>query len=524
MKIGEDIVMDSIKIHNPSIPVYGQTEVLVDHGSSDIIYKFIKSIPPLWAQRIEWFFNKRWRSTLILMGFDFVGAWLGIFVAVFYSNIFFGINEPFIYYSYPWISYIIFIFGYIYLKNGYSQIKDRRPEEELAVVVIGNVLAIAFTLTANFIIRKEMVFSRHILLLGFISSLGFMLILRFVVREILRKLWQYGLARENVIIVGYSAKNVRWLLEHLRIQRYNGFNIIGYLSRKVLGLKNNISYVGGIDKLSEIVASKKIDKVFFALDEYNDESHQILISKLEECGRHKIPAMIISHVFNEFHFSLHTEGYSGTFAINRRVPSHSKFLFRVIKRLIDIIGSLFFLITTLPLWLGVIVVIKVRDRGPIFFKHRLVGKNGKIFYALKFRTMVINAQDIINDNPKLLEEFKKNYKLKNDPRITPFGKWLRRTSLDEIPQFVNILKGEMSLVGPRPVREDEIDLYGEFKHERSKMRPGLSGFWQVSGRCNTTYEDRVAMDKFYLYKCNIWLDLVILLRTPLRVLRGDGAC
>ena len=139
--------------------------------------------------------------------------------------------------------------------------------------------------------------------------------------------------------------------------------------------------------------------------------------------------------------------------------------------------------------------------------------------------MVLNAQDIINGNQELLEEFKKNCKLKNDPRITPIGKWLRRTSLDEMPQFINILKGEMSLVGPRPAMEmeAELDLYGDFKHERSKMRPGLTGFWQVSGRSSTTYEERVAMDKFYLYKCNIWMDLIILLKTPLRVLRGDGA-
>jgi hypothetical protein len=159
------------------------------------------------------------------------------------------------------------------------------------------------------------------------------------------------LARENVIIVGYSVKNVRWLLEHLRIQRYNGFNILGYLSSKVLGLKNNLNYVGGIDKLSEIVISKKIDKVIFAMDEYSDESHQILIDKLEECGKHKIPAMIISHIFNEFNFSLRLDGYSGTFAIDRRVPAHSRILFRCIKRLMDIIGSSFLLITTLPILL-----------------------------------------------------------------------------------------------------------------------------------------------------------------------------
>ena len=522
MGIGEDFGMNSLKIRKPLISGYEHAEV-IDNNSSEMINNNIRSKPFLWAEMIEWFFNKRWRSAFILMVIDFIGVWLGIFVAVIYSNVFFGINEPFSYYIYSWISYTIFIVMYIYLKNGYNQIKDRRSEEELGIVVIGNVLAISFTMTTNFIIRKEMVFSRHILLLAFVLSLCFILTLRFVLRELLRKLWQYGLARENVLIVGYSVRHVKWLLKHLRIQRYDGFNIIGYLSRKGSNLKNKLNYMGGLENLSEIVVTKKIDKVFFALDKYSDENHQLIIEKLEECGKHKIPAMIISHIFNEFNFSLSMDGYSSIFAIDRRVPAYSKLLFRCIKRFMDIIGSLFFLISTIPVWVGVIIAIKIGDRGPIFFKHRLVGKDGNIFYALKFRTMVLNAQDIINGNQELLKEFMKNYKLKNDPRITPIGKWLRRTSLDEMPQFINILKGEMSLVGPRPVMETELGLYGDFKYERCKMRPGLSGFWQVSGRCNTTYEERVAMDKFYLYKCNIWMDLIILLRTPLRVLRGDGA-
>jgi exopolysaccharide biosynthesis polyprenyl glycosylphosphotransferase len=514
--------MNSIKVQNPLMHGYDQTEVL-DHIHPDLTKTFIKRKPPLWAKKIEWFFNKKWRSTFILMGFDFVGAWLGILVAVYYSNTFVGINESISYYIYSWISYNIFLFIYILLKNGYSQVKDRRPEEELAIVVIGNALAISFTFTANFLIIKEMVFSRYIFLLGFILSLCFILILRFVLREMLRSLWKYGLARENVLIVGNSVKNIKWLLEHLRIQQYNGFNVIGYLSRKGVGFQNKLNYMGGLEKLSEVIVNNKVDKVFLALEKYSDENHQILINKLEECGKHKIPVMIISHIFNEFNFSLSMDGYAGIFAIDRRVPVYSNLIFRLLKRFIDIIGSLIFLVITLPIWLGIIVVIKIGDRGPIFFKARRVGKNEKLFYALKFRTMVLNAEDIINGNPKLLDEFKKNYKLKNDPRITPIGKWLRRTSLDEMPQFINILKGEMSLVGPRPLLVEELEDYGDFIHERSKIRPGLSGFWQVSGRCSTTYEERVAMDKFYLYKCNIWMDLIILMKTPIRVLRGDGA-
>ena len=123
----------------------------------------------------------------------------------------------------------------------------------------------------------------------------------------------------------------------------------------------------------------------------------------------------------------------------------------------------------------------------------------------------------------LLEEFNRKSKLLEDPRVTPVGRWLRRSSLDELPQLINVLKGDMSLVGPRPVDENELQRYGDFKYERQKVRPGLTGFWQMSGRSLLSYEERIQMDKFYLYKCNTWMDLVILLQTPFKIFRGYGA-
>jgi lipopolysaccharide/colanic/teichoic acid biosynthesis glycosyltransferase len=181
------------------------------------------------------------------------------------------------------------------------------------------------------------------------------------------------------------------------------------------------------------------------------------------------------------------------------------------------------LFVSLPLWLLVAVCIKLQDGGPILFKHRLVGKDGKIFWVLKFRTMVIGAHEILANNPELFEKFRKNYKLVNDPRITWIGKFLRKYSLDEIPQFINVLKGDMSLVGPRPIKAEEADLFGKFRFERMKIRPGLTGFWQVNGRCATSYEERVQMDKFYMYKCSMWMDFYILLKTPVAVLKTEGA-
>ena len=256
---------------------------------------------------------------------------------------------------------------------------------------------------------------------------------------------------------------------------------------------------------------------------YSDHGNDELVHRLEECARLNIPAMIISRIFNNFYFSLMLDNFSGIFVVDRIRPAYTRVTYCLIKRTLDILGSLFILIVSMPIWLMIMVCIKMHDAGPIFFLHRLVGKNGRIFYAIKFRTMVVNAEELLKINPKLSEEFKKNYKLKDDPRVTSRGKWLRKYSLDELPQFINILKGEMSLVGPRPAKEKELDRFGEFKYERLKVRPGVTGFWQVNGRSNTTYEERAQMDKFYMHKCNIWMDLTILLKTPIKVLSGEGA-
>lgn len=233
--------------------------------------------------------------------------------------------------------------------------------------------------------------------------------------------------------------------------------------------------------------------------------------------------MIITEIFNNFNFSLSIDGYTDILAIDCRIPAYSKPAYRFIKRFMDMFGGLLFVFVSWPLWVVIPIAIKLSDGGPVFFKHRLVGKDGKTFQALKFRTMVTNAEELLQNNPRLLEEFKKNYKLQNDPRVTRIGRWLRISSLDELPQIINILKGDMSLVGPRPVKEIELDRYGKFKFERIKLRPGLTGFWQVNGRCATDYEERIQMDKFYMYKCSIWMDLIILLKTPVRVLKGEGA-
>ncbi len=199
-----------------------------------------------------------------------------------------------------------------------------------------------------------------------------------------------------------------------------------------------------------------------------------------------------------------------------------------VKRIIDIIGSLVGILLLIPITLvvGLVNVIS-KENGPLFYSQERIGKNGKKFKMYKFRSMVVDADEklkkILEEDEELRKEFLATRKLKNDPRITKMGKFLRKTSLDEFPQFINVLKGEMSLVGPRAVIDDEIELFGDKKEKFLSVKPGITGYWAANGRSNTTYEERVEMEVYYSENMSILLDLKILLKTVLSVIKADGA-
>jgi Undecaprenyl-phosphate galactose phosphotransferase WbaP len=199
---------------------------------------------------------------------------------------------------------------------------------------------------------------------------------------------------------------------------------------------------------------------------------------------------------------------------------------KIIKRVIDIIGSLALLVLFSPLFLVVALMVSL-DGGPVFYRHKRIGRDGKPFGCLKFRTMILGAEACLNEylsyHPEQRREWEQDQKLAFDPRVTAIGNVLRRLSLDELPQLVNVLVGEMSLVGPRPVTEGELKHYGAAASAYLAVRPGLTGPWQVSGRNDVSYATRVAMDEAYVRNFSLWNDIVILLRTPGVVLSKKGA-
>jgi Undecaprenyl-phosphate galactose phosphotransferase WbaP len=197
------------------------------------------------------------------------------------------------------------------------------------------------------------------------------------------------------------------------------------------------------------------------------------------------------------------------------------------KRLLDIVGALVLTLLLSPLLL-VVGLVLARQRGPIIYRHARTGRHGRTFGCLKFRTMVPNAEtalrELLHQDPQLRLEWQRDQKLRHDPRITPIGRFLRRTSLDELPQLWNVLRGEMSLVGPRPVVREEWARYGRRLDSYLAAKPGVTGLWQVMGRSDSCYRRRVALDSYYVRKRTFLLDVLILLRTVVVVLRGRGAC
>ena len=215
--------------------------------------------------------------------------------------------------------------------------------------------------------------------------------------------------------------------------------------------------------------------------------------------------------------------------IIKKEKTNKKVLYKFTKRIIDIIGSIIGILILIPTTLIIYLARKVlkEDKEPLFYEQLRYGKNGKVFRLYKFRSMCIGAdkklKEYLENNDEAREEFEKTHKLQNDPRITKIGNFLRKSSLDELPQMINILKGNMSFVGPRPVVEKEVEEYGTNKDKFLSVRPGLTGYWQVNGRSNTTYEERMKMELYYVDNCSLWLDIKIFFKTFITVFKKEGA-
>lgn len=366
--------------------------------------------------------------------------------------------------------------------------------------------------------------SRLTIIFIWFYSFIFMLLFRFYVKKLLSK---FGFFLENAIIIGdYEAAATA--ADSFEKEPYLGFNIIGIVTidKNNRGAKRKYKILGNIDCINRVLIKNRIAAAVI-LPEFNNRYDiatfvgklQIMLEKIILLPTVEGLAFSNAETFQTL------MGRLSYFQLNNNLKS---FFNRFIKRTIDIILAVLALPFVLIISFIIGICIKATSSGPIFYTHERVGRGGRTIKILKFRSMYRDAdkrlRDILKNDEAAKVEWSKSFKLKNDPRVTGVGKFLRQTSLDELPQIFNVLMGDMSLIGPRPVLQEELDnYYKKCSSYYLMVRPGITGLWQISGRSNTGYDFRVVMDTWYVLNWSIWLDLVILLKTPAAVFKKDGA-
>ena len=247
-----------------------------------------------------------------------------------------------------------------------------------------------------------------------------------------------------------------------------------------------------------------------------------LLEIVHRCQEKGIEIEVYSKLFGTTGLRYERDEFSGYFRFYAS-PQWSRAVQRVVKSALDVLIGLVGSAATIALTPVVGLFIKMEDGGAIFHRREYVGTDGHVHHFLKFRTMVEDAEQVLENNPSLKAEFESSYKLKNDPRVLRAGRFLRKYSLDEFPQFFSLLTGQLTFVGPRAITPAARERYGELLPKLLSMKPGLTGFWQVMGRQTTTYKEKIQMDMFYIDHWSIWLDLVITAKTFWEVVRAKGA-
>lgn len=414
-----------------------------------------------------------------------------------------------------WI--VIFAFNGLYnpqnLLGGtreYSMIFRSSTEGFLAVVIFGFLI-------------PDLLIARGWLLMTW----GFTFILasfgRFLMRRAVYALRKYGFFLTPAIIVGANQEG-RWLAEQLLSWETSGLHLVGFVDKKepvTTPLFHNLVCLGSVDQLGEIIERYQIGEVILASSAISTRDYLLEIFKRYGVSD-KVNLRLSSGLYEIITTGLTVNefAYVPLVYVNKvRLTGSDEML----KLVLDMFITIPALILLSPVLLVIALLIKLSSPGPIVHKRRVMGLNGKQFYALKFRTMVVNGDEVLAKHPELKAELEANHKLKNDPRVTKIGAFLRKFSLDELLQLINVLKREMSLVGPRMISPEEVAMYKQFDMNLLTVRPGITGLWQVSGRSDITYDERVRLDMYYIRNWSIWLDLQLLFQTIPAVLKGRGA-
>lgn len=365
---------------------------------------------------------------------------------------------------------------------------------------------------------RSFFFSRLVLIYAWILAIFFVLTLRYIIRTIQRYLYRYSIGVHRIALIGTGdvAQNI---IMEIQNNKRLGYQLIGIIIKDTSQkpqAKKIYKVLGTLSQLDKIIKENRpIDEIILA----NSAISEADTLKLIEYTKDK--KIIFKHVpglFEVHSTNISVSTLSGLPILEfRRTPLDG--WGAIVKRIIDLLGATVALLIFSPLFLIIPILIKLDSRGPVFFKQKRLSPDGPfIFY--KFRTMYAGAE---KEHEKYVKKFGIMFKLKNDPRMTRFGKFLRRTSWDELPQFFNVLRGDMSLVGPRPPMPEEVRYYTKWQRKRLDLKPGMTGLWQVSGRSQVLFDQWVKLDLYYIENWSLALDLQIILKTFWIIIRGIGA-
>lgn len=397
----------------------------------------------------------------------------------------------------------LLVFAYKGLYEPEIKVDQKQVAEKLIPSIF---IAALITMALSFLYRSFS-YSRLVFIAGTCIAYGILLSVRFIFNRVSRLLLEKGIGTAKTLIIGDNNLSRR-LEEEIKSDPCLKEGFLGILAQT------------DETELRRVLIDKNPDRVILTDTSLDEEK---ILELIYECRKEKATFELLPPFYNllQGRIELSKLGEFNLVAIRDIALKEWQ---RLVKRTMDIVLSVAIIILLLPLFILVALLIKLTSPGPVFYKQLRVGRNGRRFYMYKFRSMYKDADKRVDE---LLKQYKVEslalIKFKHDPRVTSIGRFLRKYSIDEFPQLINVLKGEMSLVGPRPPLEREVELYEKWQLKRIDVLPGMTGLWQISGRSDTTFEDMVKLDIEYIKNWSIWLDIKILIKTPFVVISGKGA-
>lgn len=426
-------------------------------------------------------------------------------------------NPRFANYLYFYMIFIL-IYGCLVLNyRAYSFIASSGLVDEILKTIKAISFAFLFSVGISFLL-KIVDLSRIVIVSYWFAAVSAVTVLRFIKRKMYLLLNSREILSKSVIIVG-AGKVGSSLLKEFQTHSWLGYKVVGYVDDEMSDSVSGISCLGKTAQLKNILEQQVlIDEIIITIPSERELVHQII----SDFRKSPIEIKVIPDMFNLVLGSVEIGNINSLPTVSLvRTPMRG--IGYVFKRASDIVLSSIGLLVLSPVILVTSLCIKLESKGPVIYKQKRIGKNGKVFNMYKFRSMVQDADKMLLELAKQNEVEGLAFKIKDDPRTTKVGRFIRKYSIDELPQLFNVLKGDMSLIGPRPPLDIEVAQYGDWEWRRLEVLPGITGLWQVSGRSDLSFQQWINLDIYYIENWSIALDLKILIKTIPVVLKGEGA-